>query len=834
PEEWFNFGLKTPNTLHTNATSNGQRAPELNIQGLEPGRWHGAVVRYDARNHTRTLCLDGVEFALDSALPGPLRVNEMRVGRGVLHFEPWQLHGRLMEFRLSDVARSDSWVRAEAACLAERNPFVALGPVQHHGEPAPVPQPFALMSPNDGLVHRKRAALELRWYPSAGAEQYSIFLYDGPDDPEPFLVLDAAARTRFELDPGRVPKKAFHWTVVAQAASGGQAAEGRRSLAFYDWVAAGPATPPADTIAPALQPARDAQYDLKGYLRGRIDRAIHRYYIETPESSPAMLQVLRDRDKRPVRDPLVPWAGEFAGKYLTGAQLAWRLTRDADLKTTVDQFARDLIACQAENGYLGPFPPESRLTGGNWDEWGHYHCMLGLMLYYEDTGYAPALEACTKAADLLFETFGPGGPTLTNDGSGGEMNMSVCHALVLLYKKTGVMRYLELAQYIVHEAWNEESAGHYLENALAGKPLIEFQRHRWESMHDWMALAELYWLTGDEQYRKAFEHIWRSARDGDRHNTGGITSGEGFTGSPYRTEAIETCCTVAWIAMSLEMLRLTGDPSVADEIEWSTLNSALGAIPYSGRACAYNVPMDGTRVFGVELPWQSPKAGPDLNCCAVNANRPLGMISQWALMQDSQGLVLNFYGPGAYSAALSSGNRVALTQETAYPADGKVHILVSPERPETFILKLRVPGWSKTTTLRINGEEQPAPAAGAYAVLQRAWNTGDTIDVTLDFTPRFWQGQENFAGKASVYRGPLLFAFDARYSDLNPDQLPVLDPAALSFQEAIPNSEEAITPWLRGTLIDASGAAIPVVDFSSAGQTGNHYRSWLPVKGALM
>ena len=31
-----------------------------------------------------------------------------------------------------------------------------------------------------------------------------------------------------------------------------------------------------------------------------------------------MLEIFRDRDRQPLRD-MVPWAGEFAGKYLTSA-----------------------------------------------------------------------------------------------------------------------------------------------------------------------------------------------------------------------------------------------------------------------------------------------------------------------------------------------------------------------------------------------------------------------------------------------------------------------------------------------------------------------------------
>jgi uncharacterized protein len=203
---------------------------------------------------------------------------------------------------------------------------------------------------------------------------------------------------------------------------------------------------PQAKVQMVLRTSTNASFTIGDYLGKRIDNAIQRYFLVTPESSPAILQVLRDRDRLPVWNPLMPWAGEFAGKYLTGAELAWRLTHDRELKITTDSFVRNLIKCQEPDGYLGPFPKNSRLTGNNWDVWGHYHCMLGLMLYYEDTHYEPALNACRNAADLLCNTFGPGKPSMTNDSSGGQMNMAVCHGLILLYEKTGVTRYLELVK----------------------------------------------------------------------------------------------------------------------------------------------------------------------------------------------------------------------------------------------------------------------------------------------------------------------------------------------------------------------------------------------------
>ena len=82
--------------------------------------------------------------------------------------------------------------------------------------------------------------------------------------------------------------------------------------------------------------------------------------------------------------------------------------------------------------------------------------------------------------------------------------------------------------------------------------------------------------------------------------------------------------------------------------------------------------------------------------------------------------------------------------------------------------------------------------------------------------------------KVSVFRGPLLLTYDARFNGFDSDQIPQLDLASLSFKRHKSNGE--VEPWVQGVLQDKSGAQINVCDFSSAGQTGNQYRSWLPMK----
>ena len=60
---------------------------------------------------------------------------------------------------------------------------------------------------------------------------------------------------------------------------------------------------------------------------------------------------------------------------------------------------------------------------------------------------------------------------------------------------------------------------------------------------------------------------------------------EQANGSPYHPGSVETCCTVTWGAMGVEMLKMTGLSVVADELEMSLFNSGMLLESPSGRWC---------------------------------------------------------------------------------------------------------------------------------------------------------------------------------------------------------------------------------------------------------
>lgn len=592
---------------------------------------------------------------------------------------------------------------------------------------------------------------------------------------------------------------------------------------------------------PHLTRPHQVSYQFQGYLAAYLQGISEQWLEIAPLANPAMLEIFRDRDRQPYRE-LVPWAGEFAGKHLTAATQVLRLTNSERLRASIVSFVAELVTLQAEDGYLGPWPRDFRLSGkapqlqhGTWDAWGHYHMMLGLLLWHVESGDAAALTCARRIGDLLCDKFlGEKQPRLVDTGS-TEMNLAPVHSLCLLHQVTGEARYLALARQLVDEfaARDEQGqplAGDYLEAALQGEEFFATPKPRWESLHPILGLVELYYLTGEARYRQAFEHWWWSIVRWDRHNNGGFSSGEQAQGNPYHPGAIETCCTIAWIALSVEMLRLTGNSIVADELELSTINSVVGLHSASGRWATYNTPMDGERKASAhDIVFQARAGSPELNCCSVNAARGFGMLSEWALLQSDDGLVLNWYGAGRMSAQSPSGQTVTITQETEYPASGGIRLRVESDQTTPLTLYLRIPYWSAQTTVTINGAAVEGVQPGSYLPITRVWQQSDLVELVLDFSPHVWVGEAECAGKSSLYRGPVLLTYDRRFNPMDPHEVPSL--AAQQLQGTLTSWPGWLAPIVLVALPTEDGRTLHLCDFGSAGEGGTPYRSWLPIQG---
>jgi DUF1680 family protein len=259
--------------------------------------------------------------------------------------------------------------------------------------------------------------------------------------------------------------------------------------------------------------------------------------------------------------------------------------------------------------------------------------------------------------------------------------------------------------------------------------------------------------------------------------------------------------------------------------------------------------MDGVRRASAHsIVFQAREGSPELNCCSVNSPRGFGMISDWALMQHNEGIVINFYGPSKMELTTSNDVSFTIHQETNYPVNGKVKIFVNPSESLAYEIKVRIPYWSEKTTVLINGVEIPDVTPGEYLVIQRIWKPDDLIELNLDMRLHYWVGEKECEGLTSVYRGPILLAFDHHHNlHLSEGQIPsvrkidewhpanyflidmpFLDAGHLKAQ--IKQWDDWIPPWILLEFESVEGHIVRLCDFGSAGSTGTPYRSWLKVK----
>ncbi|MCL4734072.1 MAG: glycoside hydrolase family 127 protein [Candidatus Omnitrophica bacterium] len=568
------------------------------------------------------------------------------------------------------------------------------------------------------------------------------------------------------------------------------------------------------------------KYEFRGIIGDRIQANLENWLLPAPTANPGILEMFRVRDRKPVPQ-LVDWAGEFIGKYLISAIQARRMVQDPRLDRLIRDTIAELISTQAEDGYLGPFRKEERLLK-HWDLWGHYHAITALLMWYEDTGDVEARDCAVRAGDCVCGIYLDTDRRPLEAGS-DEMNLSILTAMGRLYRHTGNERYLQMMRK-VEKDW--EKAGDYFRQGLAGVDFYKIPRPRWESLHDIQGLVELYRITGNEDYKTSFVNLWRSIQRLDRHNTGGFSTGEQAVGNPYTPGAIETCCTTAWAALSLDMLLLTGESAAADELEWSLYNSILGSQHPSGRWWTYNTPMDGKREASAHtIVFQSRAGTPELNCCSVNAPRGLGMISEWGVVEDSTGTVaLNYYGPMDAHLSLPGNDKESLDLhvDSEYPCPGVVMVEVGLEKAAKFSLKLRIPAWSKKSRVILNNHEIGTPDAGTYFTLDREWRPKDRIEIYLDFSLWTWIGDGDALGKVSLYQGPLLLAFDQRDNEFDCDAIPALDYRNLESKDLKP--EGKFPPLILKEFTGVDGQKVRLRDYATAGAAGTEYHSWLPIQ----
>jgi hypothetical protein len=195
-------------------------------------------------------------------------------------------------------------------------------------------------------------------------------------------------------------------------------------------------------------------------------------------------------------------------------------------------------------------------------------------------------------------------------------------------------------------------------------------------------------------------------------------------------------------------------------------------------------------------------------CCQHNHSHgwPYFNKSLWMATPDN-GVCAALYSASEVRVKVGDGTPVRFAEETYYPFEDTIHFQFSADKPVTFPLYLRVPGWCQGPHLSINGTPADFDATqGKFVRIEREWKSGDTVTLQLPMKVSVKEWTQNH-DSISVNYGPLTFSLKIgeRYVRHDSTKTAIGDS---SWQKGADASKwpafeiQPTTPWNYGLVLD--------------------------------
>jgi DUF1680 family protein len=518
-------------------------------------------------------------------------------------------------------------------------------------------------------------------------------------------------------------------------------------------------------------------------------------------------------------------------KWLEAASYSLATHPDPELQAMVDGVVDKIVGAQQPNGYLNTHftHVQPQMRWKNLRDFHEMYCAGHLIeaavAHHAATGQRKLLDALCRYADHIDATFGPAPEK--KPGYPGHPELEL--ALVRLYHATDDARYLTLAKFFVDERGQQsETKPHYYDvEALARgddpkkfwartyeynqshKPIREQEKvvgHAVRAMYLYSAVADLADETDDPTLYAASERLWENLTNRRMYITGGTgpsRHNEGFTTDydlPDETAYAETCATIALVMWNQRLLQFAGESRFADVLERGLYNGFLSGVSLAGNTFYYENPLSSAGDHH-HVPWF------ECPCCPPNVARVIAGVGQYFYSSGPADLWVHLFA-GSRAELQVGDSTVGVVQETRYPWDGDVRLLLETQAPQTFTLHLRVPGWCREFGVNVNGEKLAlAPQKNGYLAITRTWQQGDEVRYTLAMPlEAVWANPavRQLEGRVALQRGPIVYCLEGvDHGAMILDRIAV-DPAA------IPDFTVEYQPDLLGgvNVIRGQGTAI--------------------------
>ena len=147
------------------------------------------------------------------------------------------------------------------------------------------------------------------------------------------------------------------------------------------------------------------------------------------------------------------WRGEYFGKMMRGACLAYKYLPDENLYSVLEKAVKKLLTYQDKSGRITTYTPESEFNG--WDMWCRKYVLVGCLYFYDickdEKLKKVILDVLVGHADYIVSKIGANKKPITKTSHiyGGLNSCTILEPIVVLYKSTGKKDYLDFAEYIV-------------------------------------------------------------------------------------------------------------------------------------------------------------------------------------------------------------------------------------------------------------------------------------------------------------------------------------------------------------------------------------------------
>ena len=484
--------------------------------------------------------------------------------------------------------------------------------------------------------------------------------------------------------------------------------------------------------------------------------------------------------------PDFPFRTHAQGHFLTAWSQCYAVLSNEDCRDRATYFVGELVKCQANNeaagfasGYLSGFPESEidkvhnrTLDNGNVPYYAIHKTMAGLLDVWRFIGDEQAMDVLEQMADWV--------DTKTSDLSEAAMQEmmqteygGMNDILAQLYQETDNERWLTAAQRFDHN--------NVFDPLAAGSDELD-GLHANTQVQKLVGVVHEYQATGEQRYLDIARNAWNHIIDAHTYAIGGNSQAEHFhepdaIAAYLDEDTCETCNTYNMLKLTRELWALNPSSSYYfDFYEQALLNHLLG-VQHPGSEhghITYFTSLNPGGHRGVGPAWGGGTWSTDYDsfwCCqATSLETNTKFMDSIYWHEGDSDLYVNLYIPSELSW---SGADVVIAQETDIPESDTATLRI--EGSGHFAIHLRIPEWTTSDAhVLINGERDNSTAAqpGAYASVERDWQSGDTIGVKLPMTLRTVAANDDPSVAAVAY-GPTILAADYGTSELS--SLPQLD-----------------------------------------------------------